>query len=72
MLKESQRQRKEMTLSQPSASQAPALYMGWLATTPTTRPPMRVSAVMMARPKRALSSKITPPSARRSMTRRMS
>jgi len=72
MLNESHSARNEMALSHPSASQAPPLWMGWLATKPTTWPSMRASAVIRLRPKRSLTWNISPPSASRWSTRVMS
>jgi len=72
MLNESQRARNEIALSQPSASQAPPFWIGWLATKPTTCPPMRARAVIRLRPKRSFTWKISPPSASRRSTRVMS
>ena len=70
MSKASQTWMKCAALSEAGLSMAPARNIGWLATTPTGRPAMRISDVTTARPKPALSSSTLPISAMPSITLR--
>ena len=70
--KASQSCMKRAALSAPSRSMAPARWLGSLATTPSGRPSMRMSAVTMPSPKCRRSSSTEPASASVRMTARTS
>jgi hypothetical protein len=68
MWKASQRVMNRAALSAASTSSAPPSAMGWLATTPTGRPPSRASAVTRFRAQAGLISKKWPWSTTAAMT----
>ena len=72
MLKALQSQMKRAALSDESTMRTPPFTFGWLATTPTARPPIRAKPTMTSGAKRRLSSNQVPASMRRSMTSYMS
>ena len=63
---------KRAALSAESFSRMPPRCLGWLATMPTGRPPMRASAVMIVRAQRGLMSNHSPSSTMRRITSYMS
>ena len=63
---------KRAALSAESFSRMPPRCLGWLATMPTGRPPMRAKQVMIVRAKRGLMSKQWPSSTIRRITSYMS
>ena len=72
MLNALQSQMKRAPLSEESTISTPPLTLGWLATMPAARPPMRANPVMISWAKSRLISKKEPASATRSMTSYMS
>ena len=72
MPKASQRLMKRAALSAESFSRMPPSCLGWLATMPTGRPPMRARQVMIVRAKRGFMSNHSPSSTIRRITSYMS
>src|SRR5262245_45278045 len=72
MLNALQSQMKRAPLSDESGNSTPPFTLGWLATMPTTRPPMRASPVMISGANNRLMSNQEPASITRSITSYMS